>query len=489
MLAALSTLRRHIPSLVSLAAVAAQPFVDLHCAGTADNRQRISAVRGCLPQILLDSCDDLYGDLADDPVCHTGDLAWIRESFAWIERTPVTFRHAESLVSFVEHITIRPSEEAAVSGALLCLTRCTELVVRHFPELLQSYLHAFEALVKRAIARYGAASALLTRITKAVLGVSVPLAVRDILETLHPLYITSVNSIMSEIVNPFDLMLFGINAGRVDLAKERCWAWMLRGDLDLWLYAACYCGDLGVLSDVMRMVYSPQVTEPFHVPGSARLQMLRIALNTSNVDLVDYVFDRTVGEMEGTLADAWCDVKDVACAKELVKRGYPLDGSIERCVRSVEVLRFLLANGAECVPYAQMCAFSDYGPDVLRTLVDAWCVSGFCFKQYLSVAVYQCTCPHVLRTLIREVNDSVGPEVLMLRGPYFLLNGLRSFRTVSYIKACLMLGVPVDDTDCRSGRTVLDFAREMNLPYAVNYLIGEADKCVDDMRKLSLNDW
>lgn len=485
-LAPLSGVRRHIPSLTALSALSAQPFIDLHCARTDGTRTRVIATRGRIPQNLLDTCDDFYGDLADDPVCHTGDLAWIHGAFPWIYRPSLTFRHAQTLISLVGHLSLRPTEEEAASGAGVCVSRCTELVVRHFPQLLPCYERTIAEMFKRVIALYSPHSTLLTFITKCILDVSVPLSVREICETFNASYASSVACIMSEIVHPYDRMLFAINAGRLDLVRGAYCPWMIEGQWNRWLYAACYCGELGVLSEIMGKVFAPQFTEPFHIPGIERFRMLRIALITSNVDLVSYVYDSTVGEFEGVLEDAWGDVCDVACAKELIKRGYPLDGSLERCVRNVDVVHVLLASGAVCMPYKEMCAYCDYGPYVVSTLVNAWRRSALPFSQFVTVAVYQCTCPRVLRTLIRDVHDSVGSAALRGRGPFFLFNGHIALQTVSYIKTCIMLGVTVDEIDRGSGRTALDFAREMKLPFAARYLMAEVDKCADDFEMLSL---
>ena len=483
---------RHIPSLLSLAAVVAQTRVDLDAVHNGNDRTACSNRRSKMSQKLLDWCDDFFGDLADDPESHTGDVAWIKQSVSTIPTAafPRTLLQAEHLLSVLDHMDFSESAEAVLLPLTITLTRCTEVVVRDHFVLLPCYERMIARLYNRVISRYGPQCFMLSRIMKCVLEVSVPCSLRDLLRSLDPMYQSNIERLMKDMCDVYDVWLLGINSGRLDLAGQRCSLESRARDCQQWRVAAFYTGDMEVVSEVMFPSLISRDDSVLHLHGEDRLVLIRIAVRINCVPLVRFLFQRTMGGFGVDCSDVWADVRDVEMARVLIDHRFPFNGAVRYCHRSAPVLQFLLANGAECKPTLGLCAYCDYGPFVLDVLVESWKGTAFHVAQFVTVALNGCVTPNVLREVIRIVGGSVGSDVLNNRRPQFLLNGHRSDRTVAYMKACVQLGTRVNAIDFVSGQSALVYAGELQKYYAVQYLLSVGASCeVRDRKGLYVYDY
>lgn len=482
---------RHIPSLLSLAAVVAQTRVDLDAVVNGSDGATCSN-RSMMNQKLLDWCDDFYGDLADDPEIQTGDVAWIKQSVSPIPTTAFsrTLQQTEHLLSVLDHMDFSESAEAVLVPLTITLTRCTQVVVRDHFDLLPSYKRMIARLYSRAISRYGAQSFMLSRIMKCVLEVSVPRCIRDLLHDLDPMYQSNIERLLKDICDEHDVWLFGINSGRLDLAVQWCSSEVRIRASQQWRVAACYTGDMDIVSEVMCPAFLSRDDAVLHLHGEDRLELIRIAVRINCVELVRFLFQRTSGGFGVDCMNVWADVRDVEMAMALNDNQFPYDGAVPYCHRSAPVLQFLLANGARCEPTLGLCAYCDYGPFVVDVLVQCWKRSATNFDRFVTVALHECVTPNVLRQLVRVVGGSVQSDVLKARRPQFLLNGRRSDRTVAYMKACVQLGACVNAIDVVSGQSALVYAGELQKIYAVQYLLSVGAACdVRDRKGLNVYDY
>lgn len=487
-------LRQHVPALLSLAAVAAQTLIDLDLAHNRTNRDACDIVRGALNQNLLDWCDDLFGDLADDPQSQAGDTAWIKRSVSPYPDAgfPRTLRHTELLLSILDHLNFQQSAEEVSIPLSLTLTVCTQAVVRDHPELIPCYERMITRLYNRVIARYGRESFLLSRIMMWVLDVSVPCSIRDLVRSLDPSYPDNIKRVMTSMSDQSDVWLFGINSGRLDLAEPLCSIESRMKDCQTWRIAACHTGDMDVVSEVMFPSLVWRDDARLHLLGLDRIVLIRIAVLNKNVPLLRFLFARTIGLLDGVgTMEVWECVRDVETARVLVECRFPYHSAVVHCYRSAPVLEFLLDIGAPCEPTMNLCRYCDYGPYVLDVLVRGWKKNtAIPLDRFMTVALNLCVSPSVLREVIRLVGVPIGNAVLDGRSSRCLLNGRFSYHTVAYMKACLQLGSSVNAVDVDTGQSALLYAGVLRKNFAVHYLlsVGAAHNLRDN-RGMSVYDY
>ena len=399
---------RHVPSLMAHCAMAARPLLQPDMHRDLERKQSCVNNRGRLSHQLLDWCDDLHMDIAEDSAkycIHSTDALWLLPHVSTAFRPVKRIVEYEVCVHMFHHLDwVRPNV-GHVQRLRVLLCNATRLLHR-WPWYSGTFCMLMESVYTRMIFSVGHSSDHVRALTLSLLKRHPRYKLRTTMAMCDPNFVEHF-ALFEDSVPPTNLShsrYCRVSNSTFDDVITMCTDPISQN------VPAIFCLALVMLS-VEQVKTLLSVIDISRWSDDDRYDVVRSALKAGQADVLRKFLVMAPLTSAEERNRVWHITWTIECADVCIERLYAFDGCVHFCTNGA-VISHLLKRGVSPIPLnpnLSLLAWYDCVM-VIGALSESWKAPDECLLNYLCRAICNCTDADVLRVLVRMVDHLFGGE-------------------------------------------------------------------------------